>query len=63
MGWPYDRACNFLRRASVALAPTSSNCKECCAYSGMVRRLLLGEDGAQGSICDAMEFLLTTKVA
>jgi len=63
MGWPYDRARNFLRIASVALAASSSNCRVCCANSGMVRRLLLGEDGAQGSICDAMEFLLTTKVA
>ena len=26
----------------------------------MVRRLLLGEEGAEGSICDAMEFVLTT---
>ena len=25
----------------------------------MVRKLLLGEEGAEGSICDAMEFLLT----
>ena len=25
----------------------------------MVRKLLLGEEGTEGSICDAMEFLLT----
>lgn len=29
----------------------------------MVRKLLLGEEGAQGSICDAMEFVLTTHTA
>lgn len=28
-------------------------------FAEMVRKLLLGEEGAEGSICDAMEFLLT----
>lgn len=31
----------------------------CLGFAEMVRRLLLGEEGAEGSICDAMEFVLT----
>ena len=31
----------------------------CDVLAEMVRKLLLGEEGAEGSICDAMEFLLS----